>query len=226
MRLRGASFGYGDHMILEAVDLEIKAGEFLGILGPNGSGKSTLLKGMLGLIPVRAGDLIRNVERLGYVPQRESLDRVFPLSVEEVVLMGAYGRRSGLVRTGEIERDRVRESLERVGLSHRTSELYSSLSGGQRQRVLIARALVMRPQLLLLDEPTTGIDERAQEVVSGLLEGLNRREGVAILCVTHDRRALASLTEDVLHVADGRCVRGPLLGKGRTFDASSTGVEA
>lgn len=210
LRLEKASFGFGERVVLNRVSLDIQPGEFTGIMGPNGSGKSTLLRGMLGLIAARDGRVECRAVQLGYVPQRENLDTVFPLSGTEVVEMGAYNRLSRFGRVERADRTLARESLERVGLGDRALEQYSALSGGQRQRVLIARALVARPRLLLLDEPTSGIDSEAQRLVMDLLHELSREEGVAILFVTHNAKPLEGIVQQVLWVADQGVKRIPL----------------
>ncbi len=210
IQLEQAVFGFGDRRVLEDVDLQVESGEFTGIMGPNGAGKSTLLRGMLGLIPARSGRVVRATKHMGYVPQRENLDNVFPLSVIEVVEMGAFGRLSRFSRVSAEDRNLARENLERVGLGDRARDQYSSLSGGQRQRVLIARALVAKPRLLLLDEPTSGIDSKAQHRVMELLSDLNDSEGVAILFVTHNSKPLEGIVNHVLWVADKKVERVPL----------------
>lgn len=221
VEIRGGSFGYDERIILRDVELRVSRGEFLGVLGANGSGKSTLLKGLLGLISPIRGEVIRYTRKLGYVPQRESLDDVFPLSVGEVALMGTYGRKSGVLGVPKAERDFALECLDRVGLADRAADLYSRLSGGQRQRVLIARALAMKPELLLLDEPTTGIDERAQAVVSELLDELNTRSGVSVVCVTHDPQALVGHADQVIRVESGLTERGELRADDRRGEVSA-----
>ena len=206
--LSGASFGYAGRAVVSGVDLAVGAGAFLGIVGPNGAGKTTLFRGMLGLIPPLAGSVARTTDAIGYVPQRESLDPVFPLTVEEVVDMGAYGRLSGLRGLAREERELARRSLERVGLAERARALFSSLSGGQRQRVLIARALMARPRVLLLDEPTSGVDREAQARILALLSDLNAREDIAVLLVSHQIALVREAAPRVLWVADGRVVEG------------------
>jgi len=208
LRLEGAAFGYGRRAIVSGLELSIEAGRFLGIVGPNGAGKTTLFRGLLGLIPPLAGRCVRAPEAVfGYVPQRESLDANYPLSAREVVAMGAYGRLAGLRTLSRAERSAAQALLERVGLAAEAEASFAELSGGQRQRVLLARALLVRPTVLLLDEPTSGVDRGAEERILGLLRELHA-EGLAILIVSHAIPMVRSAVERVLMVADGRVEQG------------------
>jgi len=211
LRLRDVSLGYGHRPVLERVSLEIERGEFVALLGPNGSGKTTLLRGIVGLIPVTTGTLEFGFDRatspLGYVPQRESLDPTFPLTVFEVVLMGTYARLPPWRRVGRRERRRASEALALVGLDAIAEQRFAALSGGQTQRALIARALAAEPSFLLLDEPTAGVDAEATATIMAVLSRLNREEGLTVLLVTHQLRMLHGLASAVLWVQDGRVAR-------------------
>jgi manganese/iron transport system ATP-binding protein len=211
LRLRDVSLGYGNRPILEHVSLEIAAGEFVALLGPNGAGKTTLLRGIVGLIPVMAGSLEFEFDRaaspLGYVPQRESLDPTFPLSVFEVVLMGTYARLPALRRVGRRQRELAARALDLVGLGAIAQQRFASLSGGQTQRALIARALAAEPSVLLLDEPTAGVDTEATATIMAVLSRLNRDAGLTVLLVTHQLRLLRGLASAALWVQDGRVAR-------------------
>jgi ABC-type Mn2+/Zn2+ transport system ATPase subunit len=211
LRLRDVSLGYGHRPVLEHVSLEIERGEFVALLGPNGSGKTTLLRGIVGLIPVTAGTLEFGFDRatspLGYVPQRESLDPTFPLTVFEVVLMGTYARLPPWRRVGRRERRQASEALELVGLGAIAQQRFAALSGGQTQRALIARALAAEPSFLLLDEPTAGVDADATATIMAVLSRLNREEGLTVLLVTHQLRMLQGLAKAVFWVQDGRVAR-------------------
>jgi ABC-type Mn2+/Zn2+ transport system ATPase subunit len=213
LALRDVSFGYEGRPILEHVDLELGRGEFVALLGPNGAGKTTLLRGIVGLIPVLAGTRSYGFDRttspLGYVPQRDTLDPTFPLTVREVALMGTYARLRPLRRVGQHERDLATQCLDLVGLGALAEQRFASLSGGQTQRVLIARALAAQPQLLLLDEPTAGVDAEATTAIMNVVSRLNR-DGLTILLVTHHVRMLRGLASAVVWVQDGRVVRGPV----------------
>ncbi len=204
IRLRAAAFGYGGKAIVSGVDLEVGAGRFLGLVGPNGAGKTTLFRGILGLVPVLAGSCERaSGVVFGYVPQRESLDAGYPLAALEVVEMGACRRLDALRRPARAERAAALDLLARVGLATEARTPFSELSGGQRQRVLIARALLTRPDVLLLDEPTSGVDRGAQERILELLRELHG-EGLTILLVSHHLGLVRQAVGEVLVVAEGR----------------------
>ena len=153
--IRNASLGYQDATILDDVELAIQPGDFIAIAGPNGSGKTTLFRTILGFLPLLSGSLTRNcsLSEFGYVPQSAALDANFPVTVEEVVEMGAYGRLKPYRPTPDEEKARLKKVLEQVGLSHLAARAFFSLSGGQKQRILIARALMVGPKILILDEP-------------------------------------------------------------------------
>jgi ABC-type Mn2+/Zn2+ transport system ATPase subunit len=208
LRARGAAFGYGPVPVVSGVDLTVAPGDFVGLVGPNGSGKTTLFRGLLGLLPPLSGTVERFTRAIGYVPQRETLDPIYPVSAAEVVQMGAYGRLRGLRRLPREARELARASLARVGLLERAGAAFSSLSGGQRQRALIARALMVEPRLLLLDEPTSGVDQAAQAQIMELLVDLNRRESLAILLVSHQLSLIRPNVQRVLWVGGGRVVEG------------------
>ena len=205
--LEGCSFGYASVPVLTGVDLEVAPGDFVGIVGPNGAGKTTLLRGLLGLLPPSAGRVRRDGIEFGYVPQRDSLDSVFPVSVGEVVEMGCYGADAKPTGGRRALSEHVRASLELVRLEDRAGARFSSLSGGQRQRVLLARALVSRPNFLVLDEPTSGVDQPTLELLLEVLLRLNREEGLAIWLVSHQLELLRSV-QRVAWVADGSVVLG------------------
>ncbi len=159
-------------MVLRHVDLTLGRGEFLGIVGPNGGGKTTTIRSLLGLLkPIAGGIRIGDGQplRFGYVPQRDTVDTLFPIPVEEIVLMGRYGRIGPVRWPSRTDRAIVRDSLEHVGMSALARRNYTELSGGQRQRVLIARALATEPDLLVLDEPTHGMDMPSESALLALI---------------------------------------------------------
>src|SRR5437867_10903991 len=192
LRLWGVSLGYKGRPVLDGVSFVIERGEFAALLGPNGAGKTTLFRGILGLIPVLAGRIEYGFDRRatppGYVPQKESLDPIFPLTAYEVVLMGAAARVLPLWPVGRRRRHLAAECLARVGLSDAAEEPFWALSGGQKQRVLIARALAVAPPLLLLDEPTAGVDAGAEAAIIDTIARLNRDEGLTVIIVSHHLR--------------------------------------
>ncbi|HEX6437931.1 MAG TPA: ABC transporter ATP-binding protein [Candidatus Binatia bacterium] len=204
--LSNARLGYPDTAILHNVDLEIYPGDLIAMAGPNGSGKTTLFRTILGFLPLLAGSLIRNcaLHEFGYVPQSAALDPTFPISSGEVVEMGAYGRLRPFQQTPAAERQRVGEVLEEVGLRHLASRSFFSLSGGQKQRILIARALMVRPKILILDEPLSGVDSESQAAITELLLKINREEGKAVFFSSHDLRMVRHVASKVLRVDGGR----------------------
>ncbi len=203
------SFGYGGVSVVSGDALTMEPGQILGIAGPNGSGKSTLFRGLLGLIPPMEGQVVRRTRAIGYVPQKEVLDELYPFSAAEVVEMGAYGSLHGMRRLSREQKQLAQTCLERVQLADRGKKPYSSLSGGQRQRVLLARALMVRPKLMMLDEPTSGVDARAAEVIMDLILRLAKEEGLAVAIVSHRLHDLQRAASVGVWVDDGRAEVGP-----------------
>ncbi len=210
--LRDVSLGYDGRPVLERLSLTIERGEFLALLGPNGAGKTTLLRGLLGLIPVLAGRIEYGFDRLasppGYVPQRDALDPIFPLTVLEVVLMGTYARLAPLRPAGPRQRQSSLVCLEQVGLAHLANRPFWPLSGGQKQRVLIARALAVEPEILLLDEPTSGVDPGAAAAIMDLIARLNHDRSLTVVLVSHHLRLVRSLVRSVIWIEEGRVTKG------------------
>jgi ABC-type Mn2+/Zn2+ transport system ATPase subunit len=212
LQLRDLRLGYDGRAVLEGISLTIERGEFLALLGPNGAGKTTLLRSLLGLIPVLSGQIDYGFDQLasppGYVPQRETLDPIFPLSVFEVVLMGTYARLAPLRTVGRRQRQLATRCLEQVGLAHLADRPFWMLSGGQKQRVLIARALAVEPQILMLDEPTSGVDPGAAAAIMDLIARLNHDHGLTVILVSHHLRLVRSLVRSVIWVEEGRATKG------------------
>ena len=202
IEIEDAAFGYGERPVLAGVNVRIERGTLVGVAGPNGSGKSTLVRGVLGLLKPVRGHVRRAARAFGYVPQRDTLDPLYPLTALEVVRMGAYGRLSGLRLLAREDRARARAALERVGLGIKARRLFAELSGGQRQRVLLARALVMQPELLVLDEPTSGVDAEAEASILALLREL-RDEGLGVMLVSHRLDSLCRVADELLWIDAG-----------------------
>lgn len=219
--IRSLSFQYGTRSVLENINLQVKKGSFLGLVGPNGSGKSTLLKCILGLLQPNKGEItlfgqpinkFNHWEKIGFVSQKaNSFNSGFPASVFEVVSMGLFGK-VGLFRfLTKQHKEKVREVIELVGMTEYTKQNIGELSGGQQQRVFIARALVSDPELLILDEPTVGVDIRSANNFYSMLSDLNKK-GITLLLVTHD---VTAMTEHVNAVA---CLNKQLHFHGNTKD--------
>ena len=190
IRCSQIGIGYSGRALLDGIDFVLERGEFVGLVGPNGGGKTTLLRTVLGLIPPVRGEVVRAPSpsggplRFGYVIQREHLDRVFPLSLNDVVLMGRTARLGLLRFPGREDRRKVGEALERVGIAELADRPFRDLSGGQQQRAIIARALAGEPDVMVLDEPTTGTDVAGEGAVMDLLGDLNHA-GMTMLMVSH-----------------------------------------
>jgi manganese/iron transport system ATP-binding protein len=203
--LESATVGYNGTAVLRQVSFAVHARECVALLGPNGSGKTTLFKTLLGILPPIDGTVRRSAAppvRFGYVPQREQLDAIFPVTVREVVRMGAYRRLRPFARLPEASPQLVSDALARVGANEWGGRLLSELSGGERQRVLIARALVSQPTVLLLDEPTTGVDLATEFAVIELVQQL-LRGGLAIVMVSHNLRTVEQVANRVIWVHRG-----------------------
>jgi ABC-type cobalamin/Fe3+-siderophores transport system ATPase subunit len=206
---RGLVLGYGRRIVLRDVDLAIRPGQFWFLLGPNGSGKTTLLRALLGVLTPQAGVLelhpdLAGRRRVGVVPQRCDLNPALPTTVREFVLLGTVGART----SRQEERAQLAWALEHAGLGGLERRSYWALSGGQRQRALVARALVRRPSLLILDEPTSNLDPAAEEALLHLLTELRRTQQLTLLFVTHDVEVAARYGTHLALVSDGRVRAG------------------
>jgi ABC-type Mn2+/Zn2+ transport system ATPase subunit len=206
----GLTLAYDGRAVVRDVSLRVHAGEFWFLLGRNGSGKSTLLRAIVGTLAPAAGTLRLDParaarERMGFVPQRCDLTPALPTTIREFVLLGTVGLR--LPRNEE--RERLAWALARAGLAGMDRQDFRALSGGERQRAMVARALVRRPTLLVLDEPTNSLDPGAEDALFHLLAELNEQEGLTLLVVTHDLTLAAHHATHVALVADGAVVAGP-----------------
>ncbi|MGI9075947.1 MAG: metal ABC transporter ATP-binding protein [Gemmatimonadaceae bacterium] len=200
-----ASLGYGRRPVLSSLSFEILEGDFLGLVGPNGSGKTTILRAILGVLRPITGTVTRAEGlRFGYVPQRDQVDYGYPLSVVDVVLMGRYDRIGLGKRPTDADRKLACDALEHVGIRDLADRPLANLSGGQKQRTLIARALVGNPNVLILDEPTNGMDLVSLTQILGLVRELHERDGLTVLMVSHALNEVANYVERIALVADGK----------------------
>jgi zinc transport system ATP-binding protein len=200
--IKDLSFSYNSQPVLEDVNLSIREGDFIAVIGPNGGGKTTLLKLVLGLLKPRSGEIrvlgrpaTKISGRIGYVPQDVNINRNFPITALDVVLMGRLTPGKRWARRSVGDRREAVQALEKLEMAAFAARKMSELSGGQRQRVFIARALVTRPLLLLLDEPTANIDSKGQSDFYRLLEKLNSE--ITILAVSHDLLAVSTYVKSV-----------------------------
>jgi zinc transport system ATP-binding protein len=212
VEIRDGAVELGGRPVLRGIDLQVAAGEVLAVLGANGSGKSTLVRTMMGLVPSSRGEVrlfdkplssFHDWHRVGFVPQRVTAAAGVPASVREVVGSGRLSRRPLLRPLRGADRRAIDEAIDAVGLAGRAGESVSTLSGGQQQRVLIARALAGQPDLLVLDEPTAGVDVGSQQSFADTLQVLVAR-GATIVLVAHELGAMASLLDRSVVMRDGR----------------------
>ena len=206
--------GYGRSVVVSDVSFALTKGSFTGLLGSNGAGKSTLLKTLLGIIPPLGGkfnwaEKEGKVAVVGYVPQRDSLDPIYLFSGREVAEMGVCARVAAGSRVPQKEKERVNECLKEVDALGFCEQRFSHLSGGQKQRILIARALATNPDLLVLDEPTAGVDAAASRAIVELLRKLHQG-GMTILMVNHDLPVVRELAQQVVWLANGKASFGPV----------------
>jgi zinc transport system ATP-binding protein len=210
LRLEDVSFSYGHGTpVLRDVDLAVERGEFVAIAGPNGGGKTTLLKLVLGLEQPSSGRVEVFTTRRGYLAQRAQTTIDAPLTVRELVTAGRAPRTRLLGPLVRADREAVRVSIARVGLERHADRRLSTLSGGQQQRAFIAKALAAEPEILALDEPTTGVDVDAQEAIAGLLQELQDELAMTILYVSHEFGAVEEFVGRIVLVRGGIVYDGP-----------------
>lgn len=199
VRLEGVRLTHGRTLVLDGVDLEVPAGRIITVVGPNGAGKSSLLKVALGLLPATAGTVERSAAVIGYVPQRLEIGRLLPLSVRRFLAMAVSGRVAATV---------LEDMLDTVGAGHVLARQVADLSGGELQRVLLARALLRRPALLVLDEPVGGVDVAGQAELYDLIARQAREDGVGVLMVSHDLHVVMAATDHVVCLNHHVCCAG------------------
>ncbi len=212
-----------DNPVIRAINLEVKPSTFLGIIGPNGAGKSTLFKAILGVIPLVRGEILvfgrpitQQKHLIGYVPQYLNIERFLPITVEELVGFGLI--HNPWQKISKEDKQRIYSTLELLGISGLASHRYNRLSVGQQQRVLIARALVKRPKILFLDEPTASLDEPSEENIFYLLQKL-KQEGMTIIMVSHDIGVLSQFVDEVA------CLNRRLIYHGKGGQALGKAIE-
>ncbi|WBW49683.1 ABC transporter ATP-binding protein [Peptoniphilus equinus] len=208
IELNHVQFGYNDNAIFDDVTFQIHKGEFAALVGENGAGKTTLIKLILGELKPKGGSIHLNIplSDIGYVPQLAAANMDFPITVEELVGLQCKSR----LFLSKKEKSRIESTLMSVGAEHLKKKRYGELSGGERQRVLIAKAMFQAPQLLVLDEPTTGIDAKAKEALYKLLDHLHSAHGITLLMITHELASVRSLLDTVYVVDEGKVRHGTL----------------
>jgi ABC-type Mn2+/Zn2+ transport system ATPase subunit len=216
LQVRDLHVSYGPHKVLTDVSFGLPAGQLVGIIGPNGAGKTTLLKAILGLVPIEAGLVMVNGQPptrrnglVAYVPQRDAINWRFPATVADVVLMGRYGRLGWFRRPGSTDRAIAERCLDQVGMTAYADRPIAELSGGQQQRVFLARALAQEPEVLLLDEPISGVDAPTQESILRILAGL-ATQGKTLLVTTHDLRCNMEYFDNLLALNRDLVALGPV----------------
>jgi ABC-type cobalamin/Fe3+-siderophores transport system ATPase subunit len=226
IHFQDVTLGYRRKVVLERLNFSIHPGEFFGIVGANGSGKTTILRALLGILKPMRGQIVANVAagegsampeggrvdlsvspgamRFGYVPQRDSIDEIFPLTAGEIVLMGRYGALGPLSWPSAHDRAIAQEKLEQVGIGDLARKRYRELSGGQKQRVLIARALAAEAKVLAFDEPTNGMDLEGEQAIMELILRLQRDSRVTVLFVSHMLNLIANAAERLMLLHEGQ----------------------
>ena len=202
---RNVSLGYDGKTVVQDLDFEVEAGEYLCIVGENGSGKSTLVKAILGLIPLLSGKITMEGEgvkknEIGYLPQQTAIQRDFPASVWEIVLSGCQGGAGLRPFYTKEEKRTAAENIEKTGLTDLKKRCYRELSGGQQQRVLLARALCAAKKMVLLDEPVSALDPKATAEMYELINKLNKEDKITVIMVSHDIEAAVKYADKILHL--------------------------
>ncbi len=204
INIENMTIGYQSKKALDRVNMTVNKNDFIGVIGPNGGGKTTLIKAILGLLPIWEGSIAVNMDKskIGYLPQFNPFDKAFPISVEEVILSGLSGKKGLFKRINSTNTDKAESLMKQAGIVHLKHKAIGQLSGGQTQRTLLCRALISEPELLILDEPSTFVDNQFEGELFEWLAELNKQ--VAIIMVSHDIGTISS------HVKTIACVNGHL----------------
>lgn len=201
---RGLSLSYDGRTVLSDVDFSISAGDYLCIVGENGSGKSTLIKALISLKKPSGGEILFgdgiSGKNIGYLPQQTAFQRDFPAKVREIVTSGCLGRGGIHMFYSSSDKKRAAEAMDKMGISDIAESSFSALSGGQRQRVILARALCAAEKILLLDEPTTGLDPSSARELYSLVSSLNKNDGMTVIMVSHDIGHSLKYANKILHL--------------------------
>lgn len=210
IKFKDVSIGYGNKIIHSNINVEIEQNDFIGLVGPNGSGKTTFLKTLLGNIKPISGVIEKKDITFGYVPQRDTVQPLLPYTVHDVVMMGRYSLMGLLKKPSKSDEEKVDECIEKVGIIQLKNYNYNSLSGGQRQRTLIARALAVRPDVLILDEPTNGMDTPSHYSLLNLISELHSKRNLTVLLVSHLLSDVANLVKKLMLFESGKFQSGSI----------------
>lgn len=211
--LKDVSFSYRDQQVISGLSYGVRERDFVGIIGSNGAGKTTLLRMIVGLLPVTQGEIrlfgesvqkFKDWERIGYVPQKNAFNPLFPATVREVVLSGLYNNKSMFRRVGSKQQRQCDDALETMRVQDLANKRIGQLSGGQQQRVFLARALINRPELLILDEPTVGIDAETQDDFFELIKHMHAHHEMTFLMVSHDMERMQGYLGDQPAARNGK----------------------
>ena len=206
MEIKNLNFGYGnDKNILNNINIQVEEGKFTCIVGENGSGKSTLLKCILGLNKGYEGEIVKE-DRIGYLPQKSEIQSHFPASIEEVVMTGTIGNNVKSIFYKKEDRENAKNIMQELGIFDIRKKCFADLSGGQQQRVLIARALCATKKLIILDEPTNGLDPSIAKQIYELLDTLKKNANITILMVSHDIERALNYADKVIEIEAGKVV--------------------
>lgn len=220
LKVENLSVALGGATVLENVSFSVQKGEYVCIVGENGGGKSTLLRAILGQVPRAGGTVTLTEGKIGYLPQQSTAGADFPASVKETVLSGCLGALGWRPFYGRAEKEKAERVMKRLGVWEWRERSFSRLSGGQKQRVLLARALCAGENLLLLDEPITGLDPLVTQELYQLIDQAHREEGWTVLMVSHDVKTAVTVADKILHL--GKTVR--FFGTSEAYLASDLGI--